>query len=215
MTRGRTTLRCGHPMRFSTASTASKFSCTKLRPRCFTAEFGTVPFAFDTAAPAIVNVSIFDAGSNLVWNTSVTNESAGTCYPYWNLLDNSGNPVPLPQVDEAVSYSVEVTATPFNNSPIRPMTPGGGGASMSFPLSISTDPHAGHTAVFRNEYGLFPLGINDNLDAVLNQTIGAVNFAYNVHPNDMDGWDRSMNAFASPFIFVNNSDLSIFFPCPD
>ena len=35
--------------------------------------------------------------------------------------------------------------------------------------------------------------------------------AHTVHPNDMDGWDRSMNNNASPFIFTQNSDLPFFF----
>ena len=189
----------------------SNFLAQNVAPRCFTAEFGTVPFAFDTAAPAIVNVSVFDAGSNLVWNTSVTNTSAGTCYPYWNLLDNSGNPVPLPQGDGVVTYTVAVTASPHNNSPFAPMASGSGGASASFSMNISTDPHAGHTAVLRNQYGIIPPGANDNLDAALNQTIGMVDFAYPIHPSDADGWDRGMNRFARPFVFGQNGDLPYFF----
>jgi hypothetical protein len=103
--------------------TTSNFFAQNVAPRGFTAEFGTVPFAFDTTEPAVVSVSVFNTNGVLVWNTSVTNETAGTCYPYWNLLDNSGNPVPLPQHDEAITYNVEVTATPFNNSQLGPLTP--------------------------------------------------------------------------------------------
>jgi hypothetical protein len=173
--------------------TTSNFFAQNVAPRCFTAEFGTVPFAFDTAAPAVVSVSVYDATTNL--------------------LDNSGNPVPLPESDQSITYQVEVSAKPYSTSSVLPKY-GGGGSTANFSLNISTDPHAGRTAVFRNQY--IPIidtveHVDDNLDAALDQTIGAVLVAWNIHPNDMDGWDRGMNPLASPYVFVSDDNLPFFY----
>lgn len=190
----------------------SNFLAENVAPRGFTAEFGTVPFAFDTATSAVVNVKVFDAtGTNLVWNTSVTNHAAGTCYPYWNLLDNAGNPVSLPSSGETVTYNVVVNAAPFVPSP-GPSPGPDASSERDFSVHISTDPHAGRTAVFRNQYvASAPYGINDNQDDLLSGTIGAVWGAYPIHPFDMDGWERNMDSQATPRVFVVSSDFPYFY----
>src|ERR1022692_4515171 len=184
----------------------SNFLAENLAPRAFTSELGTVPFAFDTTEPATVSVNIFDnTGTNLVRNISVTNDPAGTCYPYWDLTDNALNPVPLPNPGEVMNYAVVVSATPLN-APASAST-------RSFTVHIGTDAHAGRTAVFDIPYDVTrsALGFDAKMAAICNGTIGAVVGAYTVHPSDMDGWDRGINPNANPKTFNDDSEFPYFY----
>jgi hypothetical protein len=177
----------------------------------FTSGLGIMSLAFDTSMPAIVNIAVFDStGTNLVWNTSGTNDAPGTFYAYWNLLDNWGNPVPLPGTDQVVTYNVMVTATP--TGPASP-SPDPTSLTRSFPVNISTDPHAGHTATFYNLWNSFEdaLGRNTQMNYLAAGVAGAVQLAYTLHPNDYDGYDRGMNQNAKPWIFTQDTDFPYFF----
>jgi hypothetical protein len=198
----------------------SNLLAENVAPRGFTAELGTVPFAFDTSVPAVVSVSVFDAtGTNLVWNTSVTNSTAGTCYPYWSLLDNAGNPVPLPNQDEVITYRVVVSATTATSSSDSGTSFFQAGDSFNtpdreFPVHISRDPHAGHTATFYNHFTFWVgsvVGINESLDDICFYIWSAVCNSYTLHPWDSDGYDRSMNLNAAPKVFSQLSDFPNFF----
>jgi hypothetical protein len=158
--------------------------------------------AFDTSMPATVNVSIYDStGTNLVWITTGTNDVPGTFYTYWNLLDNSGNPVPLPDTDQVVTYNVTATATPTG-----PSSPS---STRSFPVHVGTDPHAGRTATFYNRFNALQdaLGRNAQMDYLVAGVAGAVQLAHTLHPCDYDGWDRAMNQNAMPWIFGQDTDF--------
>ena len=185
-------------------------------PRNFTAEFGTVPFAFDTLAPAVVNVDIYDStGTNLVWNTSVTNNAVGTCYPSWNLKDNGGNPVPLPGSNYSVTYQVVVSATPLTPNASLPSAKsnaaGSDNSMRTFPITLQSDPYAGHTAVFRGNHPFLLDFLNTQEETELDGTMGAVFTAYPIYPSDPSGYDRGMNKNCSPYVIVYNQDAPFFY----
>jgi hypothetical protein len=177
-----------------------------------------VAFAFDTADAAVVGVSVYDAtGTNLVWNTTGTNTGPGTFTTYWDLKDNYGNPIPMPGVDQSTMYNVSVTTTPLEAGPLAiPMAKGAGsGSSRFFSFSINNDdPYAGHAAVFRNLWSLWvdiPLGVNSVEAGVAQGPIAAITTSYVMHSVDPDGYDRSMNSTASPFVFKADEDMPYFY----
>jgi hypothetical protein len=198
----------------------TNFLAQNVAPRNFTAEFGTVPFAFDTYAPAIVQVNIYDStGTNLVWNTSVTNNAAGTCHPSWNLTYNNGQPVPLPNSNggNPVTYQVVVNATPLagkaslSKGESSAAEAGGGSASSMFLITIQPDPYAGHTATFRNNHFILFDFLNTQENTVVSGTMGAVLGAYPIYPSDPSGYDRGLNPNCLPYVIAYDAQAPFFY----
>ena len=185
----------------------------------FTAGLPAMNFAFDTLAPAVLTLSMYDStGTNLLWNTSGTNLTAGTWSTNWNMLDTNGNPVPMPGPDQATNFLAVVTsyslpdATPdiplLGNGSTHPVPMGEGGTTVDIPIWVSGDPYAGQTAVLFNQYytGYLFGSLNTLMNQIANDVMGDVLNAYTIHPQDWDGGDRSMLVTAEPYEFSSGDN---------
>ena len=158
-----------------------------------TAEYGSYTAAFDTSVPEIVNYSIYDQSNNLVWNASITNTTAGTATFNWPFVDNNNNPVALSDDYNSVSFNTYVSTMDLTQGSIHPKDKN---PPIPLPLTITNDPKAGDTAVFRNlhtpGYEQPPLNLGAKDDDILGGIAGAVSLAEIIYPQDPWGGDRDM-----------------------
>ncbi len=81
-------------------------------------------------------------------------------------------------------------------------------------MYISSDPIAGQTAVFYNQFSSwsdFFWNTTAVVGGIAQDIIRQINLAYILHPQDTQGYDRGMNKNASPFVFVPSSLNSQFY----
>jgi|GEM_PF-2082426 hypothetical protein len=188
-------------------------------PTVFTAGLSQMPISVDTGtAGGIITINAYDStGTTNYWSASGTNTGAGTWSTNWDLTDPSGNSIPLPAADqnETLVFKIDCSPLPTTQAQFGRPTPAmrgprpmasGQGASKRIPVVIHSDPYHGNEATFFVGWNMFYQPYEVSMFGIANKVVALEMSAYNVYPQDPDGYDRSVSFWADPTIWEKDQD---------